>query len=130
MDSFPLNLVIGTALGFLTGLGVGGGSLLMVWLTAVLGMDAVTARSINLLFFLPGAAVAIFFRKRQGKIQWKNVLPPALAGCIAAAVCSSFSTAVDNSWLKKIFGVILIIAGLREIFWKPKRRGEHRSSAR
>ena len=130
LDSFVVTLLVGTALGFLTGLGVGGGSLLMVWLTAVLGVEAATARSINLLFFLPGAAVAIFFRKRQGKIQWRNILPPALAGCIAAAVCSSFSTAVENSWLQKIFGGILIIAGLREVLWKPRRRGEHRSSAR
>ena len=115
-----ITLIVGTSLGFLTGLGVGGGSLLMVWLTAVLGMDASTARSINLLFYLPGAAAAIFFRKRQGNIQWRNTLPPTLAGCIAAAVCSSFSTAVDNSWLQKVFGIILIIAGLRELLWKEK----------
>ena len=131
MDNLIVTLAVGTALGFLTGLGVGGGSLLMVWLTAVLGMDAVTARSVNLLFFLPGAAVAIVFRKKQGSIQWHNVLPPALAGCIAAAVSSWFSTAVDNSWLQKIFGAVLIAAGLREVLWSPtKGRGEHRSSAR
>ena len=122
MDSLPLTILVGTGLGFLTGLGVGGGSLLMVWLTAALEMDTVTARSINLLFFLPGAAAAIFFRKRQGKIQWKNVLPPALAGCAAAAICSRLSAAVDNSAMQKVFGAVLIIAGLREIFWKPKRR--------
>ena len=69
MDSLPVTLLVGTALGFLTGLGVGGGSLLMVWLTAVLGTDPPAARSINLLFFLPGAAVSIFFRTRQGTIQ-------------------------------------------------------------
>ena len=120
MDSFVVTLLVGTVLGFLTGLGVGGGSLLMVWLTAVLEMDAVTARNINLLFYLPGAAAAIFFRKHQGKLQWRNILPPALAGCIAAAVCSRFSTDVDNSWLQKIFGVILIAAGLRELLWKEK----------
>ena len=130
MDSFIVTLAVGTALGFLTGLGVGGGSLLMVWLTAVLGISAITARSINLLFYLPGAAIAILFRKRQGKIQWRNVLPPALAGCLAAALCSRFSTVVDNSWLQKLFGVTLIIAGVREVLWRPKRRGEHRSSAR
>ena len=130
MDNLFVTLLVGTALGFLTGLGVGGGSLLMVWLTAVLGMDTLTARSINQLFYLPGAAVAILFRKRQGKIQWRNVLPPALAGCLAAALCSRFSTVVDNSWLQKIFGVTLIIAGVREVLWRPKRRGEHRSSAR
>lgn len=120
MDSFIVTLLVGTALGFLTGLGVGGGSLLMVWLTAVLGMDALTARSINLLFYLPGAAIAILFRKHQGKIQWRNILLPALAGCSAAAVCSTFSTAVDHSWLQKVFGVILIAAGLRELLWKEK----------
>ena len=122
MDSFIVTLLVGTSLGFLTGLGVGGGSLLMVWLTAVLGMDASTARSVNLLFFLPGAAIAILFRKHQGTIQWKHVLPPAAAGCIAAAACSRFSTVVDNSAMQTIFGAVLIIAGLREIFWKPKRR--------
>ena len=120
MDSFPVTLAVGTALGFLTGLGVGGGSLLMVWLTAVLGMDALTARSVNLLFFLPGAAAAILFRRRQGMIRWKKVLPPAIAGCAAAALCSRLSTAVDHSLFQKIFGGLLILAGLRELFWKPK----------
>ena len=122
MDSFIVTLLVGAALGFLTGLGVGGGSLLMVWLTAILGMDAWSARSVNLLFFLPGAAIAILFRKRQGSIRWNHVLPPAAAGCLAAAACSRFSTAVDNSAMQKIFGAVLIIAGLREIFWNPKRR--------
>ena len=120
MDSFIVTLLVGTALGFLTGLGVGGGSLLMVWLTAVLGMNALSARGVNLLFYLPGAAIAIFIRKRQGSIQWKHVLPPAAAGCIAAAVCSRFSTAVGNSVMQKIFGAILIVAGLRELLWKKR----------
>lgn len=105
-------------LGFLTGLGIGGGSLLMVWLTAVLGMDAAMARGINLLFFLPGAAVAILFRRKQGAIKWANVLPAAIAGCVAAAVFSYLSTRIDTGIIKKLFGGILIAAGIREIMWK------------
>ena len=46
---------ISTLLGFLTGLGIGGGSLLILWLTQVQGIDQSTARLINLIFFLPGA---------------------------------------------------------------------------
>ena len=122
LTSLPVILIIGTALGFLTGLGIGGGSLLMVWLTAVLGIPTLTARGINLLFYLPGAIIAICFRKKQGKIQWRNVLPPAIAGCAAAAVCSHFSTVVDNSIFRTIFGVILMAAGARELFWKPKQK--------
>ena len=122
LTSLPIIIIVGTVLGFLTGLGIGGGSLLMVWLTAVLGMSTLTARGINLLFYLPGAIIAICFRKKQGRIQWRNVLPPAVAGCAAAAVCSHFSTTVDNSIFRTIFGVILIAAGVRELFWRPKQK--------
>ena len=48
-----VNAVIGAALGFLSGLGVGGGSLLLLWLTIVTGMEQSEARLINMMFFLP-----------------------------------------------------------------------------
>ena len=53
-----LKLLVGTVLGFLTGLGVGGGSLLILWLNIALGMEQSVARGINLLFFLPSALIA------------------------------------------------------------------------
>ena len=59
LDSLTVSLIVGTALGFLSGLGVGGGSLLILWLTLVLGMEQGEARTVNLLFFLPAAAVAL-----------------------------------------------------------------------
>ena len=121
--SLPVIIIAGTVLGFLTGLGVGGGSLLIIWLTAVLGTDAATARGINLLFFLPGAFIAVCFRKKQGAIKWRNVLPPAVAGCMAAALFSYFATVWDTEILKKLFGGILIAAGIRELLWKTKRAG-------
>ena len=122
MDNFPVTLIVGTILGFLTGLGVGGGSLLIIWLTAVLGMDPGIARGINLLFFLPGAFIALCFRRKQGAVQWDHILPPAVAGCIAAAVFSWLSTVLDMEILKKLFGGILIAAGIRELLWKDKRK--------
>ena len=121
LDSLPVIIIVGTVLGFLTGLGVGGGSLLIIWLMAVLGTDPSTARGVNLLFFLPGALIAVLFRRKQGTVKWNNILPPAVAGCIAAAVFSYFSTVWDTEILKKVFGGILIAAGIRELFWKTKR---------
>ena len=118
--SLPVTLIVGTALGFLTGLGIGGGSLLILWLTMVLGMDPQTARGINLLFFLPAAAVSCFFRARQGKLELKRVLPAMIAGSAAAGICAVFSTTADVEVLKKGFGIILIAAGLRELLWKKK----------
>ena len=51
LDSLPVVLLVGTVLGFLAGLGVGGGSLLILWLTLIAQTPQEEARNINLLFF-------------------------------------------------------------------------------
>ena len=61
LESVPAAIVVGTLLGFLSGLGIGGGSLLVLWLTAVLSMEQRMAQGINLLFFLPAALVSCLF---------------------------------------------------------------------
>ena len=121
LESLPVKLLVGTVLGFLSGLGIGGGSLLILWLTMVLDMDPATARSINLLFFIPSALVACALRIRQGTLQVKPLLPAILAGCAAAALFSWISTVLDVGLLKKTFGLVLIAAGLRELFYRPRK---------
>lgn len=121
LESFPVVLGVSTVLGFLAGLGVGGGSLLILWLTLVLGMAHPEARVLNLLFFLPSAVVASIFRWRQGKLEIKKVLPAIIAGCVAAAGCSLLSRNLDMEVLKKLFGGLLLITGVRELLYKPKK---------
>ena len=121
VESIPVVLIVGTALGFLTGLGVGGGSLLILWLTFVVGTEPGAARAMNLLFFLPSAVIACLFRWRQGLIPWKKILPGILAGAVSAALFSFFSSSLDMQILKKLFGVLLIVLGLRELFYKEIR---------
>lgn len=77
-------IAVSTLLGFLSGLGVGGGSLLMLWLTGPLGWPQDQARAVNLLFFLPGAAIATFLRRKN--IPWKKLLPAIAAGWLCAWV--------------------------------------------
>ena len=120
VEAWPVAVAVGTVLGFLSGLGIGGGSLLILWLTLVLDMEPSIARGINLLFFLPAAAVACFFRWKQGCIQWKLLLPAMVGGCTSAALCSMLSMGMDMELLKKLFGGLLIITGLRELLYKPK----------
>ena len=120
LDSLPVTPIVGTLLGFLSGLGIGGGSLLIIWLTVVLHADPMTARSINLLFFIPSALVACFIRFRRDTLQLRHVLPAALSGCIAAALFSVLAANADTALLKKLFGGLLIAAGLRELFYRPR----------
>lgn len=121
LESLPVILIIGTVLGFLAGIGVGGGSLLILWLTLVLEMPYPQARIINLLFFLPSAIVATVFRWKQGKLEIKKVLPAIITGCIAAGACAFFSTRLDLELLQKLFGGLLLITGVRELLYKPRK---------
>lgn len=121
LDSLPFMIFIGSVLGFLSGLGVGGGSLLMLWLTLVLGTDHAVARSINLLFFIPSAIIASVFRWKQGKLSLVKIFPAIVCGCIAAAVFSLISKQMDISLLKKLFGGLLLLTGLRELFYRPRK---------
>jgi len=121
LETLPVVLAVSTVLGFLAGIGVGGGSLLIMWLTLVLGMDYPQARIINLLFFLPSAIVASVFRWKQGKLEIKKILPAIIAGCIAAGGFSWLSTKLDIGLLKKLFGGLLLITGIRELFYRPRK---------
>ena len=118
LDSLPIALAVGTLFGFLAGLGIGGGSLLILWLTAVLGMEPSTARGINLLFFRPAACIACLFRFRQGTLHWKRVVPAIAAGCASAAAFSVLSGVLDLSLMKKMLGLLFLGVGIRELFWR------------
>lgn len=121
LASFPFSLLVGAVLGFLAGLGIGGGSLLILWLSAVLSFEQNEARIINLLFFLPSAIISTFFRSKKGEISLKKLYPAIVAGCLSAAVSALFGTRISTVTLKKLFGILLIFTGIREITVKEKQ---------
>ncbi len=121
LETFPFALLAGVILGYLAGLGVGGGSLLILWLTLVLGMPQGTARNINLMFFITAAGAVSIFRWRNGCLQLRKLLPAIIAGCCAAALGSWFSNQIDTSWMKKLFGLLLIFTGIWELLYRPRK---------
>ena len=122
LTSFPVCVLIGSLLGFLTGMGVGGGSLLILWLTLALGFDQTTARGINLLFFLPASAICCVFRLRQGRLNLRVCLPAIVSGCAAAILGALAAASIDTALLRRPFGILLLLTGLRELTYRPQRR--------
>lgn len=121
LNTLPVMIAVGAVLGFLSGVGVGGGSLLMLWLTLVLGMEHSVARNINLLFFLPSAAIATAFRWKQGALNPRKALPAVLAGCASAALFAWLSRKADIDLIKKLFGLLLLATGVRELLYRPRK---------
>jgi len=120
LGSFPVALLAGVVLGYLAGLGVGGGSLLILWLTLVLGVPSQTARMINLMFFITAAGAVSVFRWKQGTLQFRKILPAILAGSIAAGIFSWIGLHLDAGLLKKLFGILLLFTGVRELLYWPR----------
>lgn len=121
LDSLPIVLIISVILGFLAGLGVGGGSLLILWLTLVLEMAYPQARVLNLSFFIPCAIISSLFRWKQGTLNLKKVLPAIIAGSIGAGLFSVLGRNLDMQLLKKLFGILLLLTGLRELIYRPRK---------
>ena len=120
LESLPIQIIIGTILGFLSGLGIGGGSLLIIWLVSVLHVDPIIARCINLMFFVPSALIACIIRRKNQQLDLKTPIWAILAGAITAFITSRLSMGMDISLLKKLFGGILILAGLKELLYRPR----------
>ena len=110
MLNFLIAVLAGLVCGVLSGFGIGGGSLLMVWMTAVLAMEQKAAQGINLLYFLPTAVCALIFHAKHRQICWKAVVPAAPGALLAASL--------EMELLRKLFGGFLIAVGLVEIFCK------------
>ncbi len=121
LNSLPVSIVLGTLLGFLSGLGIGGGSLFVLWLTLVINHPADIARSINLMFFLPCAVFSCLIRWKSVKLKWNQLLPSAVFGCLSAILFSWISQTVGVQIIRKIFGILLICTGLRELLYKKKQ---------
>lgn len=121
LDSMPVAIIVGILLGYLAGLGVGGGSLLILWLTLVLDMDPSAARAINLMFFIAAAGAVSIFRWKQGTLKLSAILPGIIAGCCAAGVFSLLAGKIDTHWLKKLFGILLITTGIKELLYRPRK---------
>ena len=113
-------IFVGAVLGFLSGLGVGGGSLLLLWLTLVMGEPQETARVMNLMFFLPCALIATVFRWKQSKLPLSIALPAVLGGVLGAALGCLLGPRINAELLKKAFGILFILTAIRELRWKQK----------
>lgn len=121
LESFPIAVFAGLSLGYLAGLGVGGGSLLMLWLTVILKMDYGKARAINLMFFLVSATAVSLLRWRKGTIKIKEILPAIIAGSMATAIATFISHSIDHDLIKKIFGLLLLATGVKELLYRPRK---------
>lgn len=113
-----IHAIAGVLSGILASMGLGGGFVLLVWLTLRNGMPQREAQGVNLLFFLPIALISVIMHIRAGIIDKKLVLSLIPGGIIGSVLGTVASSMISNDLLRKIYAVFLLIFGLRELFGK------------
>lgn len=106
--AFLIYLLCGIAGGVLGGMGMGGGTALIPLLTIFCGVEQGAAQGINLLSFLPMAAIALTIHAKNGLLSKEGILPLILPALLFSVLGSVLAAYLPSAALKKGFGVFLI----------------------
>ena len=95
-------------------MGLGGGTVLLLYLSFFSALSQ-PQMAVNLLLFLPAAALSLFFHRKNGLIVPQVLLPCILGGVLGGIAGSLLSNFLEPELLRKAFGGFLLLIGLREL---------------
>ncbi len=111
-----LEIVIGLVAGIVSGMGMGGGTVLIFLLTTVIGLQQHIAQATNLIFFIPTSISAILVGLKNKNINIKLALTISICGIIGAIIGAKIAINTDVNKLRKYFGYFLIAIAVHEIY--------------
>lgn len=119
-------LLAGLFSGIIGGMGMGGGAVLIIYLSLFTDTPQLKSQGINLLFFIPIGLLALIIYAFKKQIKWKTVIPLALYGLLGAVAGVLLTDILGNTYTSKAFGGLLLIMGLKEIFVGSRKTVENK----
>ncbi|NLC67619.1 MAG: sulfite exporter TauE/SafE family protein [Clostridiaceae bacterium] len=108
-------ILAGLLSGIISGMGIGGGTILIPALILFMGTGQHTAQSVNLLYFIPTSIVALIIHIKNRMIDFKIAIPIIISGVFGAAAGAWLATSFPGNALKKLFAVFLLAMGIYEM---------------
>ena len=100
-----------TLIAILSGMGIGSGGFLVLYLTAIEGVSQLAAQGINLIFFIFSAAASTLLNVKKLSIFWREVGMMTLFGIIGCIGSAFFVGTINEDILQRIFGGMLTLSG-------------------
>ena len=107
-------LIIGFLSGIISGMGIGGGTILIPSLVFFTTLNQQEAQGINLVVFIPVAIVALIVHFKENNIELKYAKWIILGGIVGSIVGSLLALKTNPNSLKKYFGIFLLFIGTYE----------------
>lgn len=120
MNSIYILLLVGLLAGVLSGLvGIGGGIIIVPVLVYFLHYSQQQAQGTTLfMFLLPIGIFGVYNYYKAGYVEFKTALIIASTFMIGSYFGSKMAITLDQKTVKQIFGVIIVLLGVKMIFWK------------
>lgn len=109
-------ILIGLSSGIFSGIGMGGGTILIFLLTTFSGIEQHIAQATNLIYFVPTAISAIIVNYKNKNIDIKLAKTISIYGAIGAVMGAIIAINIDVNILKKLFGIFLAFIAIHEIY--------------
>jgi uncharacterized membrane protein YfcA len=113
-------LGIGLLAGFLSGLiGIGGGIVIVPVLVYFFAMSQKTAQGTTLfMFLLPIGILGVFNYHKAGHVDYKTAIIMGITFVLGSYFGSKTAIGMDTRLVKQIFGVAIIIIGVKMLLGK------------
>ena len=106
-----IGLLAGVASGFV---GVGGGLVLVPAMVVFLGLGQHAAQGTSLAMMLPPVGIlAVLQYHRAGEVHWAYAAVLCVTFVIGAWTGSKWSLKLSESWVKLVFGLVMLYASCR-----------------
>ncbi len=103
--------VVSFFIGALSGMGIGGGTLLVIFFTLVRDVPQLATQGTNLLFFLFSAGAALPVHLRRRKLPLRQIALAA-AAAVPASFLGWFLTGIlPSGTVRTLFAVLLLLSG-------------------
>lgn len=113
-----VSVIAGLLSGVISGMGIGGGAVLIPALTFFLKIEQHTAQCTNLYYFIPTAIAALVIHIKNKNIEFKTAVPIMVFGIIGAVLGSFIAVNMPTKLLRRIFAVFLFLMGISQILTK------------
>lgn len=107
-----LLILFGFLSGILGGMGMGGGTLLIPFLTIFLKLPQIESQAINLISFIIMSVVALIIHIKNKLVVFKEGLIIILVGLGTSVLGSMLANSTNTLTLRTLFGVFLVGIGL------------------
>lgn len=111
-----LSILFGFIAGIVTGLGMGGGTILILLLSLFMGLEQHVAQATNLVFFIPTSLAAIMINIKQKNVNLKIAGIISVFGIMGSIIGSIISERVSSDLLRKWFAVFIFVIALHEVY--------------